>query len=1378
MQTGTIPADDMQRAEKLLDTFRRAAESALFMKFEILIPYAPEGVEIATTGNKTTGNEHVEFVAKLYADRIVSGEFLKEFFTWKASSLRDGAHAAYDENIGIAYESALHRVDGAFANAHTAITEFYPNTESDAMMGRWIGKCLARTDELSAECVKFGMRMGAYIEHEMNGNTQVRLGDMNFGRSIKAAVSFLPISDRVKQEINGRIDGLDVGSVAAWENASAINETAQMLCAIGIGRLGGPLGMIFEKLYFTEQAAEQIAEKEYLPGALFLAALWNGPLAGTIKGTSALSKVSITGIRIAGVAGAGYLTVGLAQGLAFSAKDVQDFGFSVEGATALVEQGIFAGIAIKGAARGGKKGAKPIRDDLRITNAANKNKPKPAPANPELARTPALAQIPEEPAGKRANTDIELNVETEPVSGKKQQVTENSGAPQVELRELDVGGEFDSIRRTLGADSKATAWCRNFIQINCSNPEAASKVTTALAKIAEAGGTDAIVELQKICEGRSPMDNLDKLVRRISAIAEATGADSQLFLSVLQVASECKKVSWSHLETYVDGLSAIARNTASGEAVGKARDVFMRMMETAETDTDTKDIADREKCLKSLVKLSEEVPGEIVNIMDIALLGTSRGWQIAECIFECELIVRVAGQNVGAELIKRAGAAGEDAQTVLFHIGEVAKMGSADARNRMKLLLELYPPKAGQMLIELLASEYRKGNEHGYQEAINELAKEETVKQLGRIYAGGFGNETPQIAKSVAQVAVRDGSAAAKFAVELAFNPPDGRSSAEILRLFEKTCVRTKNEVSNFRKIVYDSELMGRIDRFAAQTGDSLQCQEERQEELVRLGAMSGSGELVDRAIEAIGKYGEDSSMVSWFLRQQTTTIDYTPDKLETTIDRLNDPQLANEINNTLGRIPIGADLLSVAANAGSLDEAIRIVKIIGRQTGKVANAATEVMLRVNSEEGIARVVEFLESGLIDEKLKNLDLALERNVWADIPSNVASSSYLKFIISTGIVEGILEAVSSGADTQMIEQIGRICCEEKFLNIAGGMYVELTRYGIGSNVPEGIRMLTQIAAFGSMETVEQAATIVLAHIRQDMSLIPRGDSRTRTTLAGSAPSNGCANVFLDSRMIEYMTNRTESDDTLKKTAAIRTDGVISDINAIVGLEISRPGAALELMENPNGIRAFGRYKVATLAELYDNTRGEVQNNKPLMVVVMPRADWNGAFYYDSEFVSQMQKDFNVQIVESGSKIDLAKQLSRITKKYGKISAMMLGGHGTSGSLRLGKGKYGMFEIDSLLESKSDAARYFEKNAPIILISCSTGASGGIAQKSSAKYDLRFYAPDVDGNLKLCKYLGRGKNGAHLFEVEYRSEDTPHIGRAYANGTQVEGAVSGD
>jgi hypothetical protein len=239
------------------------------------------------------------------------------------------------------------------------------------------------------------------------------------------------------------------------------------------------------------------------------------------------------------------------------------------------------------------------------------------------------------------------------------------------------------------------------------------------------------------------------------------------------------------------------------------------------------------------------------------------------------------------------------------------------------------------------------------------------------------------------------------------------------------------------------------------------------------------------------------------------------------------------------------------------------------------------------------------------------------------------------------------------------------------------------------------------------------------------------------------------------------------DGANKETSIRLN-----IEALRDLELSKPGICAFLQKN-FGISDFRRYPKQILLDQMDRFEDQETQHG---ILLMPIADHNGAFSQDlqvfDKFYQQIKDKYNLRVYECGNIKDLAKSFIHTKNRYApKLSFAIVGGHGTKDSIQLGNFFVSPnipadLETDHLNSSSAEKLKdFFNEDASIVLISCSTGANQGIGQKLSEKFGLTVIAPNKDAHVSKID-TDQTQSGDLKFNVKY-SVDTME----YKAGAQV-------
>lgn len=241
-----------------------------------------------------------------------------------------------------------------------------------------------------------------------------------------------------------------------------------------------------------------------------------------------------------------------------------------------------------------------------------------------------------------------------------------------------------------------------------------------------------------------------------------------------------------------------------------------------------------------------------------------------------------------------------------------------------------------------------------------------------------------------------------------------------------------------------------------------------------------------------------------------------------------------------------------------------------------------------------------------------------------------------------------------------------------------------------------------------------------------------------------------------------------------------ENFINNILAAQALESSLPGSVKRLAEE-YGIQSFARYPKKLLLRQLEK---EDDKETPYGVILNPREDWNGGFYGDrgvfSDFSdSARDEKMNVRVFECESKLDVAKKLIRLHRKYGvgqKIQFAIVGGHGDKGLLEFGQEERKTLKKDDLGKKAIQELRsFFVENATIVLNSCSTGDDFGLGEMMSRLGQVTVVAPDQPASLLFMNVQRQGEKC--IVSVGYEpTTEGKNVLRRYEKGNLVAGTRS--
>jgi len=190
----------------------------------------------------------------------------------------------------------------------------------------------------------------------------------------------------------------------------------------------------------------------------------------------------------------------------------------------------------------------------------------------------------------------------------------------------------------------------------------------------------------------------------------------------------------------------------------------------------------------------------------------------------------------------------------------------------------------------------------------------------------------------------------------------------------------------------------------------------------------------------------------------------------------------------------------------------------------------------------------------------------------------------------------------------------------------------------------------------------------------------------------------------------------------------------------------------------GISYFMRYTGNTLREILRNA-SYGNPGRQVLLAVMNKNDWNDGFYFEPE-LEKMSGHYRLFVIEVMTEREFYRKAREISDRYGKIGAMIIGGHGDEDSINLGD--YSEREmIDFSDEAELRRLKDIFSDGPtIVLEACSTGrhraAIGGML---SRVFEAHLFAPTRPGGLMKYIFDSEGR----ISGVEY---DNP--AREYYNG----------
>ncbi len=149
-------------------------------------------------------------------------------------------------------------------------------------------------------------------------------------------------------------------------------------------------------------------------------------------------------------------------------------------------------------------------------------------------------------------------------------------------------------------------------------------------------------------------------------------------------------------------------------------------------------------------------------------------------------------------------------------------------------------------------------------------------------------------------------------------------------------------------------------------------------------------------------------------------------------------------------------------------------------------------------------------------------------------------------------------------------------------------------------------------------------------------------------------------------------------------------------------------------NVLGITRIERLISLSLVQVQDLIRNREQiqaDERPVALIITPRADWNEAFEFDNDLTRLIQEgNYRIMYYEADTEDDFFQALAE-TGSSQAISLLYIGGHGSISSTGFGDDSYDApenYTLDLSDETQlTEFSHYLTGNSQIILDSCSTG-----------------------------------------------------------------------
>lgn len=235
----------------------------------------------------------------------------------------------------------------------------------------------------------------------------------------------------------------------------------------------------------------------------------------------------------------------------------------------------------------------------------------------------------------------------------------------------------------------------------------------------------------------------------------------------------------------------------------------------------------------------------------------------------------------------------------------------------------------------------------------------------------------------------------------------------------------------------------------------------------------------------------------------------------------------------------------------------------------------------------------------------------------------------------------------------------------------------------------------------------------------------------------------------------------TDQTPEERKALMASFMKQNLEMIMDIWLDVGTDGIAKLSDTYGIRHFGRYTADLLTAQAQHV-AEEQPAKNYIVVLYPFADHNGAFYQQQDVFESLHEQLadthHVVIAESAHRRELLKRLTLAHREYGgedgaPADMVVLGAHGSPRSMTFDQSiPAHRLTTQNLMQSTPPPGidRAIRKEAPIVLVSCSTGIDGGIAERAAQTLGRPIIAPDAPTN---------------IVDIDIVVDDTGHIDHAY-------------
>jgi hypothetical protein len=296
------------------------------------------------------------------------------------------------------------------------------------------------------------------------------------------------------------------------------------------------------------------------------------------------------------------------------------------------------------------------------------------------------------------------------------------------------------------------------------------------------------------------------------------------------------------------------------------------------------------------------------------------------------------------------------------------------------------------------------------------------------------------------------------------------------------------------------------------------------------------------------------------------------------------------------------------------------------------------------------------------------------------------------------------------------------------------------------------MVAAVASMLALEPMAGCASHACIQRRAEITSLVRGHDREKDALSALDSMSRYGDRYTASA-VDRVPAHYERAGALARELGMPDDSS-TRLNLAYAIAAVGETRAAEL-HRALGITYFMRYSRSMLEAVYANMH-EAASERPVLAIGFNLADHNGAFYREGLALDPLLRGYRVFLFEAGGEKAFYSMLDSIASKQGKLSALVVGGHGNPGSVQLGgndeQGQLDLSDGDELRALRKD----FVSEPIVVLVSCSTGADGdAVGAVISRALGARLYAPVTPSSRTSYHLDGRGLISSVSYDVQTRN-----------------------